>query len=321
MAFETCPHGGGVEAAARRWRCNPSDVLDLSTGLHPAGPPAWLGEWLYQQSDLIGRYPDADGEPARSALAENFAVPAANVLMIAGAQAMIEVIFQAMHWQSIAIRTPCYREPLRCAQRAGYHIRSYAINEAIPAADAVWITSPSNPFGDEQSMPPNRIGVLDESYMAFAQRRRLGLLPQWIRLGSLTKTFCIPGLRLGYVIAEDNTIEALKRWLPPWPATTLGLHLLALLLPEADQRDQQLKQDCQRLDSLLSSYGWKTYPSAASFVLGEPPHPLQEPMKHRVLLREFPEWPTLSNSIRLGVPSNEVAWQRLEAYLNTSILS
>ncbi|MDQ6979428.1 MAG: aminotransferase class I/II-fold pyridoxal phosphate-dependent enzyme [Mariprofundaceae bacterium] len=315
MGFETCPHGGGVEAAARRWCCNPDDVLDLSTGLHPAGPPAWLGTWLQQQSDLIGRYPDAHGEPARTALAKAFAVPAANVLMIAGAQAMIEIIFHAMSWQSLAIRTPCYREPLRCAQRAGCHIRSYAMYETIPAADAVWMTSPSNPFGDQQALPLNRGGVLDESYMAFAQRRNLGLLPQWVRLGSLTKTFCIPGLRLGYVIAESRTIEALMRWLPPWPATTLGLHLLPLLLPEADERDRQLQQGCQRLDALLLSHGWQTHRSAASFVLGRPPHPLPDPAKHRLLLREFPEWPALSHSVRLGIPAGEIGWQRLKEYL------
>jgi|UPI000375742F histidinol-phosphate/aromatic aminotransferase/cobyric acid decarboxylase-like protein len=315
MNFEACPHGGGIEAAARRWCCKPNDVIDLSTGLHPAGPPAWLGTWLQQHSDLVGRYPDADGEPARTALATYFAVPVSNVLMIAGAQAMIEVIFQAMPWQSLAIRTPCYREPLRCAQRAACRIHSYAIGDPIPDADAVWITSPSNPFGDQQPLPMNRLGVLDESYMAFAQRRDLGLLPQWIRLGSLTKTFCIPGLRLGYVIAETHIIEALTRWLPPWPATTLGLHLLPLLLDEADQRDQQLTQGCQRLDALLRSHGWQTHPSTASFVLATPAHTLPDPAHHRLLLRTFPEWPTLKHRIRLGIPANEAAWQRLDDYL------
>jgi len=34
------PHGGAAEAAAKTWQCDISDVLDLSTGLHPAGAPA-----------------------------------------------------------------------------------------------------------------------------------------------------------------------------------------------------------------------------------------------------------------------------------------
>ncbi|MDX8399730.1 MAG: hypothetical protein R8K20_05725 [Gallionellaceae bacterium] len=120
---------------------------------------------------------------------------------------------------------------------------------------------------------------------------------------------------MGYVIAESRTIEALTRWLPPWPATTLGLHLLPLLLPEADERDRQLQQGCQRLDALLLSHGWLTHRSVASFVLDRPPNPLPDPAKHRLLLREFPEWPALSHSVRLGIPVDEVTWQRLKDYL------
>ena len=40
------PHGGNMLAAARRWRCDVADILDLSTGLHPAGAPAWLPAWF-----------------------------------------------------------------------------------------------------------------------------------------------------------------------------------------------------------------------------------------------------------------------------------
>jgi len=66
------PHGGGVEAAARSWQCDISEVLDLSTGLHPAGPPEWVSEWVRQHASLIAHYPDRYGEPARAALAEEF---------------------------------------------------------------------------------------------------------------------------------------------------------------------------------------------------------------------------------------------------------
>jgi len=312
---QSFPHGGGIEAAAQSWDCDTSDILDLSTGLHPAGEPTWLAHWLSGHASLVAHYPDAQGEPARSALAKEFSVHPEQVLMTAGAQAVIEIIFQAMSWKSIAIQVPCYNEPIRCAQRAACQVYSMELDAPVPQADALWWTSPSNPFGDVFEFPAGYSGVLDESYMPFSERQNLSLLPNIIRLGSLTKTFCIPGLRLGYVIAEENVIDLLKAWLPPWPSSTLALHLLPKLLPEADKRDQQVQQARERLCVLLHKYGWETHPSRASFVLARHKETMPDFSAAKILVREFPEWPQLQDWIRFGLPYHEQDWQRLEAVL------
>ncbi|RME34805.1 MAG: hypothetical protein D6794_10170, partial [Deltaproteobacteria bacterium] len=161
---EDFPHGGDVQTAAAFWGCDAEDILDLSTGLHPDGPPVWLGDWLREHAHLAGRYPDPRGEPARSALAHALNVEPGQVLVTAGAQAAIEVVFQAMGWRSLAIEVPCYSEPLRCARRAGCAVRGFASGEP-PKADALWLTSPHNPSGEIRSWPVGRVGVLDESYM------------------------------------------------------------------------------------------------------------------------------------------------------------
>ncbi len=310
------PHGGGIEAAARRIGCPPQALSDLSTGLHPAGPPAWLAHWLAAHSTLASHYPDADGEPARSALAEACGVEAQQVLITAGAQAVIEVVFQAMRWSSVSLRIPCYHEPIRCARRAGCRLIPYLRGEPVPVAEACWLISPSNPFGDVQPFPSGMTGVWDESYMEFAQRRRTGLIPGVIRLGSLTKLFCIPGLRLGYVIAETALIERLRQWLPPWPASSLCLHLLPALLPEADARDAEIRRCRQQLARLLRRYGWQVFASQASFILARPPAtPLPAADDYQLLLRHFPEWPQLGAAIRFGLPGSPRCWQRLEVFL------
>jgi cobalamin biosynthetic protein CobC len=158
-------------------------------------------------------------------------------------------------------------------------------------------------------------GVLDESYMAFAQRRRTGVLNGVIRLGSLTKVFCIPGLRLGYAVADTVTIQQLEAWLPPWPANTLALHLLPLLLREADRRDTQTVQARERLTMLLSQHDWEVLPSRAGFVLARSLRALPDFAAHRILVRSFPEWPQLQGWLRFGLPGDEAGWRRLEAAL------
>lgn len=314
------PHGGGIEAVACSWKCDVSEVLDLSTGLHPAGSPIWLGSWLNEHAGLVGHYPDSSGEPARSVLAQEFNVSPENVLITAGAQAVIEVVFQSMDWQSMSIQVPCYSEPIRCAKRAGCHVRAFE-SGLPPAADILWLTSPSNPTGerewplhDTSHLIPEMI-CLDESYMPFSQRRTLKVIPHMIRIGSLTKTFCIPGLRLGYVIATKEDIQQINSWLPPWPASTLAQHLLPKLLPEADRRDEQIIVSRQRLAELLKKNDWRLNLSQASFLLAFSNDAMPSFEKHRILVRQFPEWPQLAGWIRFGLPGCEPAWQRLEKAL------
>lgn len=309
------PHGGGIEAAAKVWQCDSSDILDLSTGLHPEGAPVWLADWLKAHASLVAHYPDAQGEPACTALANEFDVAPENVLITAGAQAVIEVVFHAMGWKSMAIEVPCYNEPIRCARRAGCQIVAFECDDNLPDSDAIWWTSPSNPFGKEQSFPAGFSGLLDESYMPFSQRRKLGVLDGVIRLGSLTKSLCIPGLRLGYVIADARTIGQLNTWLPPWPASTLALHLLPKLLQDADRRDEGIVLARQRLTELLEKNSWKVQLSKASFLLAQPEESMPDFTRHRILVRRFPEWPQLSGWVRFGMPGNEAAWQRLEETL------
>ena len=309
------PHGGGVEDAARKWDCVPEDIVDISTGLHPDGAPDWLPDWLRDHADLAARYPDAAQEPARSALAAYFSVHVDEVCVLSGAQAAIDVLVQAMGWTSLAIQAPCYQEPIRCAQRAGCTVRPFLEGQAIPDADALWWTMPHNPTGVMQPYPQGYTGVLDESYLPFQMRRTMGIVPSAVRLGSLTKTFGIPGLRLGYVIAERSMVARIAHWLPVWSVGTLNLHLLPRLLQDADVRDARIVHARGRLQDLLQQYHWQYRASQASFVLATPAAEMPDFAKHRILVRMFPEWAELLGKVRLGLPQNESAWQRLEAAL------
>lgn len=305
------PHGGNIEEVAKQWGCNPADILDLSTGLHPAGPPTWLGEWLKENSHLVAHYPDRLGEPARSALAAFMNVAPENTVIIAGAQAAIEVLPQALQWQSMAIKQPCYAEPIRAAKRADCQVIAVDMQATTyPDADCVWMTSPHNPFGHKETFPKQRHGVLDESYMPFAERQTLGILPDVIRLGSLTKTFCIPGLRLGYIIAEQHHIQSLQSWLPPWPTSTLAAHLLPKLLPQAAQRDAHIVTLRQQMLDTLAQHNWEVRQSCTSFVLARPKDRLPDFASSRILVRHFPEWDSLAGWLRLGYPASEKDWQR-----------
>ena len=221
-----------------------------------------------------------------------------------------------MAWRSVAIPRPGYVEALRCARRAGRAVRDFPLGSPPPAADALWVTDPHNPTGARCPFPPERSGVVDESYLVFAEREKAGIAPGWLRLGSLTKIFAIPGLRLGYAVGEPALIDRLARWLPPWPAATLSLHLLPELLAEAPGRDATVAAGRERLATLLRRSGFAVRESAASFVLVRPVgRRAPDFAARRILVRSFPEWPELRGWLRLGVPGREADWERLEAAL------
>jgi len=150
-------------------------VGDPSNRWHPV---AWFGRWAtWCEAFLYASHRKA-GVAAWClvlALVDALGVDTACILIAAGAQAVIEVIFQAMNWHSIAIEVPCYCEPIRCAQRAGVDVRAFEQGESMPDSDMFWVTSPSSPPGLEQGVLEGLGVVLDESYMPFEDREKLGL--------------------------------------------------------------------------------------------------------------------------------------------------
>ncbi|RME82913.1 MAG: aminotransferase class I/II-fold pyridoxal phosphate-dependent enzyme [Zetaproteobacteria bacterium] len=271
-----------------------------------------MASWLAEHAHLAGRYPDPDGEPARSAIARALRVPAEAVLVGAGARSLIEAVVPAMGWRTLAIERPCYTQPIRCAQRAGCRVLHFRCGETPPAADAVWITNPHNPDGMPRRWPEGACGVLDESYMPFAERRRLGVRRGVVRIGSLTKLWAIPGLPVGYAVAEPERIARIRRFLPPWPASTLALALVPKMLAHISARERAVARARRRLIAYLKQAGWEVRPSRASFVLARPRGPMPDWDAHRILVRTFPEWPELAGWVRLGLPHGRSHWRRLK---------
>ena len=306
-------HGGGVERAARAWRCGAREVLDLSTGVHPERDPDGLRVWLAEHADLVQRYPDPEGEPARSALAEALDLSSDRVLIVAGAQSVVDRLFD--HWpvESIAIGDPEYEEVERCASRVGVDVRSTPIGTPFAPADATWVTSPNSHTGESPTAPTGIHDVLDESYASLERRRRNNDL-NCLRIGSLTKTFSMPGLRLGYVVGSPDQLAPIRERQPPWPAPTVALHLLPERLPRWKELDALAREDVDRLEALLCAAGWEVSSRGPSFILVEGGDPSKFDHE-RILVRRYPRKSCLSAKVRIGLPGTGEEWARLERAL------
>jgi len=102
-------------------------------------------------------------------------------------------------------------------------------------ADLVMIGNPTNPTSVlhpagaiAELARPGRYLVVDEAFMDAVPGERESLaartdIPGLVVLRSLTKTWGLAGLRIGYVLAAPETISLLERAQPLWPVSTPAL--------------------------------------------------------------------------------------------------
>lgn len=160
-------------------------------------------------------------------------------------------------------------------------------NSLVPDdADLVIIGNPTNPTSvlhPSSSIAalarPGRTLVVDEAFMDTVPGESQSLAenrgtPGLVVLRSLTKTWGLAGLRVGYVLADAGTIRRLERAQPLWPVSTPALAAAqaccsTAALAEAEQAARRLTADRAHLLALLGRLdSVEVHGSpAASFVL------------------------------------------------------
>jgi histidinol-phosphate/aromatic aminotransferase/cobyric acid decarboxylase-like protein/choline kinase len=120
------------------------------------------------------------------------------------------------------------------------------IESGARKAEVVVFVNPNNPTGTTiptdwiyafAQAHPQCMVLVDESFAAFAmQRPMISLLEERpisnvVVLTSLSKSFGVPGLRLGYVYTCDRELSTdITRWLPIWNLNSIAEYLLEIVL-------------------------------------------------------------------------------------------
>jgi histidinol-phosphate/aromatic aminotransferase/cobyric acid decarboxylase-like protein len=243
-------HGGDGRARALALGLDPGSVLDLSASLHPAPPP--MRDLLVAAVGEVGRYPDASG--ATAALAEVLGVPADRVLLTNGGAEAIALL--AVHLGRGWVEQPDF----------SLYARHLPVLD--PSAGR-WRSNPNNPLG-ELAAEHEQAGIWDEAFFPLATGRwTRGDEGAW-RLGSLTKLWACPGLRLGYVVApEGQDVQPLADRQPRWAVNGLALAVLEPMLQRTDlpAMHQQLVGLRSQLVELLRTHHLDVTPTEAPWVL------------------------------------------------------
>ncbi len=210
--MEEQSHGGGIDAAARRYGGRREEWLDLSTGINPHA---------YQvpklAPDLFRALPDLGAKEALVSAARAFwSVPeGAAVLPVPGLSSVIGRLPTLAAADRVAIPGPTYNEYAPAFARAGWQVE-----ETDPSDDhaAAVIVHPNNPTGRWHEAPPRglRLRIIDESFCDLAPARSLiaeAAQPGTLILKGLGKFWGLAGLRLGFVIGDGELIDRLAEGL------------------------------------------------------------------------------------------------------------
>jgi histidinol-phosphate aminotransferase len=266
------------------------DLVDLAVNVRAGTPPAWLHNRLAASLDGLAAYPEASA--ARAAVAARHGVPVDRVLLTAGAAEAFVLLARTLKVARPVVVHPQFTEPEMALRNAGHTVGRVLLRPedgfrlaagAVPKdADLVVIGNPTNPTSVLHPAPliaslarPGRLLVVDEAFMDAVPGERESLagrtdLPGLVVLRSLTKTWGLAGLRIGYALAAPETITALERAQPLWPVSTPALAaaeacMEPAALAEAERAAASIAADREHLAGGLAA------------VLGAPPDAARGP--------------------------------------------
>ncbi|WP_443035211.1 Rv2231c family pyridoxal phosphate-dependent protein CobC [Streptomyces sp. BE20] len=276
------------------------DLVDLAVNVRTGTPPQWLREYLAATLADLAAYPD--GTSAHAAVAARHGRPVDEVLLTSGAAEAFVLLARTMTARHIVVVHPQFTEPEAALRDAGHAVHRVLLSpadgfrltpDAVPgAADLVVLGNPTNPTSVLHPAAavaalarPGRTLVIDEAFMDTVPGETESLassareLPgRVVVLRSLTKTWGLAGLRIGYALGPAPLIAGLAAAQPLWPVSTPALAAAEACstpaaLAEAEEASHEL---ALRRDHLLK--GLAALPAvrvhgepAASFVLIELP--------------------------------------------------
>lgn len=294
------PHGGDVERVAAALGRPPSALLDLSASLNPLAPD--VRPILRRALDEVGRYPD--DERATAALAEAIGVdPSRLVLTNGGAEAIALV---ARH------------RPVGWADECEFSLYRRHLQQLDPGGPR-WQSDPHNPTG-RLAADDDVADVRDEAFYLLATGAWTRGDDHVTALGSLTKAWAIPGVRIGYVLARDDAeADAIRALRPRWSVNGLVCAALPDLLDVADPvswRDG-IAELRDQLRELLARHGLDAAASDAPYLWVPEAAGLRDRLlPHGVVVRHGGSFGH-PDAVRLAVPDAD-GLERLDRTLSAT---
>jgi histidinol-phosphate aminotransferase len=300
-------------------------------------PPQLKARALERLAKLSwNRYPELHAEDVRAAVARHEGWPEEGVVLSPGSNLLVLALAEAA--ASVVDTAPAFPYYKGAAGAAATPYRAVPLGEsfALPLAGllaeldrspgVLFLPNPHGPTGKlfdpadlealaAKARERDALLVLDEAYHAFAgndARPLAGGNPNVAVLRTFSKSWCLGGIRAGYLLAAPRVAAVARALLPPFcvPAHTGAILLTALESPGyVAPLVQRIRAERERLLAALARHPrWKVYPSASNFILVRTPDAGAAHAKllaAGVLVRRQDHYPGLEGCIRISVGTRE----------------
>ena len=238
----------------------------------------------------ISNYPEPDNITLRTMLAKRNNLKPQNFVVVNGRTAAFYRIAQAWAGARAALLVPYYPQYKAATDRYGWKHKLLSNDLSteeidLSECDFCWLSSPNNPDGKVRSRAellrlidahPRVKFVLDQSYSTFTTVPGITMAdikthPNIIVVRSFTHAYGLPGLRIGYIVADVPVAQQISRFLEPWSVNTLSVEAVKFILIHPAQFTLPIRK-WQRsakelIDKLRTIDGLTVFPGDVPFFL------------------------------------------------------
>jgi histidinol-phosphate/aromatic aminotransferase/cobyric acid decarboxylase-like protein len=297
VPFPLREHGGALVRELARIGLRAEEVLDASVNVNPYGPSPRVVEAI--RATRVERYPDPTAYPAREAIAAACRASPESVVVGNGAVDLLWTAARALlsPGEAALVVEPAFSEFAAAAAAAHGRVLAWrareedhfavdlaAVSDLARSIEArlVYVCTPANPTGcpldpraiaDFAGAHGGRFVVLDESFLALSDHADAESWPMpdnVIRVRSMTKDHALPGVRVGYLLAEARIAARIESARPPWTTSAFAQAAAAAAVAEKEfvaASRLRVLGDRRRLSAALCAMGFSPCPSSTLFLL------------------------------------------------------
>lgn len=277
-------------------------------------------------------YPDSDSKVLREKMSQYYGCKSENIMVGNGSSELINTVINAYCDKNDKVmgfvpsfsmyQTYC---DLCGAAYAGIEAESdfsQNIDKLISAAKEqnpkiVILCTPNNPTGYVTSREDivklvdsvnNSLIIIDEAYADFSETTVINLINKYenlIVMRTLSKAFGLAGLRVGALIANEETVNYIWKVKVPYNINILSQYSAELALGNIDRVNEYInnvKSLRHKLSEELKWLNFEVYESGSNFIFVKPPVDslFEKLMACGILIRKFTHKNIVYNRITVG---------------------
>lgn len=268
-------------------------IEDFSHNLNPLGPPLQLSDIINGAVDELGHYPDDSCKLLKEAISNHFQVEPENIIVGSGSSDLIRLFPNVFlnGGDRVLMPRPTFAEYSQQCAIVGAKINDLLLMDTddfrvdeerlllrlTPSTKAVYLCNPNNPTGRieprdkilaivKECRKKDVLVFLDETLLELVEGHQNITCVPFIKdydnlfiASSLTKSFAIPGIRIGFGFGGKEIISYMEKARMTWNVGSIEQHVATVLLRDhinhVNKAARLMKEESKWIFSELKKVG------------------------------------------------------------------